>query len=181
MWPIFTRIPVCPLPKLKTASGKVEFVNEKFAKAGFSPIPRWVEPKVTPDPKSPKQFRLIHGKQGYHSHTATANISHLLQITKDYDAERLWINAKRAAALGIKDGDLVSVKSALASRKIRAKVTERLHPDAVYLPAGYGNWSPYLTRAKDFGVSMNDFVPFQTEPISGHAMMMEVVVEVEKA
>jgi len=169
------------MPKLKTASGKVELASAKYAKAGFGEVPGWTPPKTMPDPKNPKSFRLIHGKQGYHSHTATANIPYLLQITKDYDAERLWINAARAKALGIADGDWVMVKSKLAAKKVRAKVTERLHPDAVYLPAGYGSWSPYLKQANGFGISMNDFTAYQTEPISGHAMMMEVVVEVEKA
>lgn len=173
--------PAPGMPKLKTPSGKVEFASAKYVKLGFDEVPKWTPPKVMPDPKNPKSFRLIHGKQGYHSHTATANIPHLLQITKDYDFERLWMNAGRAKALGIADGDLVVVRSQLAARKVRVKVTERLHPDAVYLPMGYGNWSPYLKRANGFGVSMNDFVPFQTEPLSGHTMMMEVAVEVEKA
>lgn len=167
-------------PKLKTASGKVELASEKFTRAGFSAVPGWTPPKVAPAAGSPGSFRLIHGKQGYHSHTATANIPYLLQITKDDQSERLWINASRAAALGIRDGDLVEVKSALATRRVRAKVTERLHPEAVYLPAGYGNFSPGLTRANGFGISMNDFVPYQAEAQSGHAMMMEVIVEVRK-
>lgn len=169
------------MPKLRTASGKVEFASERFAKAGFSDVPRWVPPLTMPDPANSKSFRLVHGKQGYHSHTATANIPSLLQITKDYDAARLWINARRAAALGISDGDLVTVRNGMASHKIRAKVTERLHPDAVYLPMGYGSYSPFLKTANGFGVSMNDYVEQRAEPISGHAMMMEVVVEVEKA
>lgn len=168
-------------PKLSTASGKVEFASEKWAKLGFNEVPNWIPPKTMPDPANPRSFRLIHGKQGYHSHTATANVPHLLQITKDYDAERLWINAGRAAQLGIADGDWVTIKSPLATRKVRAKVTERIHPEAVFLPAGYGNYSPYLKQANGFGISMNDLVPFQTESISGHAMMMEVIVEVEKA
>jgi thiosulfate reductase/polysulfide reductase chain A len=124
---------------------------------------------------------LIHGKQGYHSHTATANIPHLLQITKDYGAERLWINRNRAEALGIKDGDMVKVKNKYAVGKVRAKVTARLHPEAVYLPSGYGNFSPYFSNAKGFGINQNDFCPYQLEPTNGHAMMMEVIVEVEKA
>jgi thiosulfate reductase/polysulfide reductase chain A len=173
--------PAPGMPKLTTASGKVEFASAAFAKNGFSAVPRWLPPKVAPDLKNLKSFRLIHGKQGYHSHTATANIPYLLQITKDYGAERLWINARRANLLGISDGDLVTVRSSLATRQIRAKVTERIHPEAVYLPSGYGNYSPYLRNAAGFGISMNDFVPFHTEPISGHAMMMEVIVEVEKA
>ncbi|MFZ5827884.1 MAG: molybdopterin-containing oxidoreductase family protein [Bacillota bacterium] len=166
---------------LKTPSGKVEFASEKVAKAGFSAVPTWIPPRVAPKRNNPKEFRLIHGKQGYHTHAATANNPYLLQISKDYNGERIWINADRAAALGIRDGDMVVVKNAMASQKVRAKVTERVHPEAAYLPAGYGLFSPHLTRGVGFGISMNDFVPFMTEPMSGHAMMMEVVVEIEKA
>jgi len=174
-------VPVPEVPEFKTPSGKVEFYVAKFAENGHSPVPVWEAPLVSPDPGNPRSFRLIHGKQGYHSHTATANIPYLLQITKDHDAERLWLNASRAAALGIKDGDLVLVKSALASGKVRVKVTERLHPDAAYLPSGYGSFSPYLPNARGFGLNQNDFTPYMMEPLNGHAMMMEVIVEVQKA
>jgi len=168
------------VPVIRTPSGKVEFTSERFAGLGFNLVPRWIPPKVAPDPGKANTFRLIHGKQGYHTHSSTANIPALLQITKELQSERLWINAQRAARLGIEDGDMVEIRAPLATRQVRAMVTERLHPEAVYLPSGYGNFSPGLTRAFNFGVSMNDFVPFMTEPMSAHAMMMEVVVEVVK-
>lgn len=60
-------------------------------------------------------------------------------------------------------------------------MTERIHPDAAYLPAGYGRFAPFLKTGRGFGVNPNDFVPFRTEPISGHAMMMEVAVHIRKA
>lgn len=169
------------MPKLRTNSGKFEFYSEKFVENGFSGVPTWIPPKVMPEANNPSSFRLIHGKQGYHSHTATANIPHLLQITKDYGAERIWINSQRAAVLGIKDGDMVLVKNRMGEGKVRVKVTQRLHPDAVYLPAGYGNFSPHFKTATGFGINTNDFCEYQLEPINGHAMMMEAIVEVEKA
>jgi thiosulfate reductase/polysulfide reductase chain A len=169
------------LPKLKTKSGKVEFASGRWAEFGFPEVPVWTPPKVMPDPANPKSFRLIFGKQGYQSHSATANIPHLLQIAKDYDAERLWMNSGRAARLGIADGDMVVIKSARATGRIRVKVTERIHPEALFLPAGYGSWSPYLTRANGFGLNVGSFNTYQTEPLSGHAMTLEMIVEVEKA
>ncbi|MFT9488039.1 MAG: molybdopterin-dependent oxidoreductase [Tepidibacillus sp.] len=114
------------VPKLKTTSGKVEFYNESFKKAGFSPVVKWMETLVKPDTDS---FRLITGKQSYHSHVFTANIPYLIQITKDYNSERLWINRSRANQMGLKDGDLVEVISELTTSKIRIKVTDRLHPE----------------------------------------------------
>jgi len=160
---------------------KVNFSAAKLKENGFSPVPTWTAPAVQPDPAKPNQFRLIHGKQGYHSHTATIGIPHLNQISRDYQAERIWINAARAKALGIADGDWVVVTSSITRRKVRAKVTERLHPEAAYLPAGYGTFSPYQPEAKGYGISANDLVAYQLEPISGHAMMHEVVVEIRKA
>ena len=59
------------------------------------------------------EFRVIHGKQGYHSHVCTANIPMLAQITKDYDTNRIWMNAE-----------------------VRIMVTERIHPDMLFAPAG---------------------------------------------
>ena len=160
-----------------TPSKKVEIYCQAFADNGFSPIPVWEAPIARADRNS---FVLIHGKQGIMSHTATANIPKLLSIAKTYHMDRIWINGKRARQLGIKDGDLVEISSPLATRRIRVKVTERVHPEAAFLPAGYGNTSPLLKSAYGFGVNPNEFAPHRVEPIGGHAMMMEVVITVRK-
>ncbi|MDZ4164327.1 MAG: molybdopterin-dependent oxidoreductase [Smithellaceae bacterium] len=173
-------VEVPAVPPFTTASKKVDFFSKRLADNGFAPCPVWEAPLVEPDRKNPASFRLIHGKQGYHSHSATVSIPYLQQISKDYDAERLWLNAERAKVLGIKDGDTVLVTSKLASQKVKVKVTNRLHPEAAYLPAGYGTFSPFQPNADGYGISANDFVPFMTEPLVGHAMMHEVVVEIKK-
>ncbi|MDR3563736.1 MAG: molybdopterin-dependent oxidoreductase [Negativicutes bacterium] len=160
-----------------TKSGKIELYSQAFADSGQAPVPEWQPPLSRADADN---FVLIHGKQGIMSHTATANLPQLLTIAKTYDLERLWLNAGRAARLGIRDGDLVEVASPQAVRRIRVKVTERIHPEAAFLPAGYGNFSPGLKTAYHFGVSPNDFTPHRVEAIAGHAMMMEVTVKVRK-
>jgi len=165
------------VPKLKTPSGKVEFYNESFAKAGFSPIVKWMEPLVSPDKDS---FRLITGKQSYHTHAYTANLPYLLQITKDYQSERLWINKKRAEQMGLKDGDLVEVASSVAKSKVKIKVTERLHPECVFVPSPYGNFSDKLTLAKGVGFSYMDHIPHQIDPIGGTSMIHEIIVKIRK-
>ncbi|MFZ5626822.1 MAG: molybdopterin-containing oxidoreductase family protein [Bacillota bacterium] len=165
--------------ELKTPSKKVEFASQAFAKAGFSAVPQWIEPLVKPNPEQ-GEFRLLHGKQGIHSHTSTANLPVLLEITKQYDMERLWIPAKRAKALGIKDGDWVIVENDRAKGRIRAKVTELLHPDVVYLPGHYGSFAKKMRYSKGFGISMNDFIKYMIEPMSGAVNAMEVVVKVRK-
>ncbi|NKE06469.1 molybdopterin-containing oxidoreductase family protein [Mesobacillus selenatarsenatis] len=170
-------ITIGEMPKLKTPSGKVEFYSETYKEAGFKPIVEWIEPKVSPKNDS---FRLITGKQAIHSHTQTANIPILMQITKDYDLERIWINPVRAKALGIKDGDLVELKSSEATSKIRVKVTERIHPEAIFVPSHYGITSKDLKTGYGVGFGYMEHVPFDFEKWSGAGNIHEVIVKVRK-
>ncbi|WP_210363902.1 molybdopterin-dependent oxidoreductase [Bacillus sp. REN3] len=165
------------MPELKTPSKKIEFFSETYKEAGFKPIVEWVEPKVSPADDS---FRLITGKQAIHSHTQTANIPILMQITKDYDLERIWINPKRAKALGIKDGDMVEVKSSEATSKVRVKVTEKIHPEAIFVPSHYGITSKDLKTGVGIGFGYMEHVPFDFEKWSGAGNIQEVIVKVRK-
>ena len=158
----------------------VRFFNEDFARHGFNGVVRWLE-SATGHRVAANQFRLLNVKQGYHSHTATANIPQLGQITLDYNSQRLWMNRSRAAALGINDSDWVEVSSRLGTFRGQIMVTEKIHPDAIACPGGYGNRTPFFEfSAKVGGVNPNDLVPFQMEPISGHAMLQEVLVTVRR-
>ncbi|MFN3331135.1 MAG: molybdopterin dinucleotide binding domain-containing protein, partial [Caldilinea sp.] len=167
--------------ELKTPSKKVEFYATKFEKAGYDPLPNWQPPLTMPVADDPASFRLIHGHQAVHTHASSANNVQLMAFTRRYQLERLWINDARAAALGIRDGDWVVVSNELASGTVRAHVTAGVHPESVFLPNSYGRFSPQLTIANGFGLSPNDFTAYANEPISGHAMMSEVIVTVRAA
>jgi thiosulfate reductase/polysulfide reductase chain A len=91
------------------------------------------------------------------------------------------MNASRAAALGISNNDWVEVSSSIGTFRGQVMVTEKIHPDALAFPGGYGNRTPYFQlSAKVGGINPNDLVPFQMEPISGHAMLQEVFVTVRR-
>ncbi len=167
--------------KLDTPSGKVEIYSSTLEKLGFPPIPRWEEPLVSPDPKDPHSFRLLHGKQAFHTHAMTANQPYLMQISRRYDLIRLWMNRRRGEQLGLNDGSLVQIKSLVGEGKIRVKLTEGVHPSCVWLPSGYGVFSKYLGTAYDIGLSYNDFLPTLFDPTVGHAMSSEIIVQVKKA
>jgi len=166
--------------KLPTPSGKVEIYSATLEKLGYPAVPRWEDPLVSPDPKDPQSFRLLHGKQAIHSHAMTANQPYLLEVSRRYDLIRLWMNRKRGEKLGLKDGDWVKVKSLVGEGKIRLKLTEGLHPSAVWLPSGYGNFSKHLKNSYDVGLSYNDFLPTLFDPAVGHSMSAEVIVQVTK-
>ena len=146
-------------------------------KVGLTPDVNWIEPLVMP---SGGEFRLIGGKQPIHSQSWTTDIPELIQITHDYDLTRIWMNAAKAAELGISDGDEVEVYNDLNSGRVRVKVTERLNPTCIWMPSGYGCNSPDLTSAYGVGLSFMSFVPFQRDPYYGATMSQEALVKVRK-
>lgn len=164
-------------PKWKTPTEKIQFTSEACAKAGLSATPVWVEPAVMP---MGNELRLIGGKQAIHSHTQTANIEDLMQITKDYDLTRVWMNADKAAQLGISDGDEVEVSNTQHTGRCRVKVTQRINPTALYMPSHYGCSSPEQHTAYNVGLRQMDYVPFHIEPAYGSAMTQEATVTVKK-
>ncbi len=169
------------VPEFNTPSGKFEFYYEEFERHGAPPVVGWIPPDTGLE-FGKNEFRLVHGKEAFHSHTATANTPQLLQITKDYQTNRLWINADRAEELGLDDGDEVRISSEIYSDTTRVKLTQRIHPETVYYPSGYGNKTPhYRVAHKIDSLSPNDFVKYQKESIVGHAMVNEVIVTLEKA
>lgn len=164
-------------PEWKTPTKKIQFTSDACVAAGLPASPAWLEPKVMP---KEGEFRLVGGKQAIHTHTQTANIEPLMAITKQYGLDRIWMNADKAAEMGIKDGDEVEVSSSEHTGTTRVKVTERIEPTSIYLPSHYGCSSPDQHTAFGVGLRQMDFVPFHLEPAYGSAMTQEVVVTVKK-
>jgi thiosulfate reductase/polysulfide reductase chain A len=164
---------------LSTKSGKFEFTSATCKAAGQDDKITWIAPKITLD-SSKGELHLIGFKQAIHSHTMTRSLPILMQITHDYNLQRIWINSDKAAELGIKDGDLVEVSNANYTGRVEAKVTERIAPSTVALPSPYGGSSPYLKTAYGVGIGQTSFIDFDIEPISGSGMLSELAVTVKK-
>jgi thiosulfate reductase / polysulfide reductase chain A len=167
-------------PEFKTQSGKLEFASAALRDLNLPAVPEWEEPLVTPDAKDPHSFRLIHGKQAHQTHARTVNQKYLKEITMMNDWGRVWIHPTRAKALGIKEGDCMTITSSVGKGRARARVTDGIHPDCVFVPSGYGVFSRNLHTAFGYGVSYNDFLPTYFEPVLGHAMTCEIIVHVQK-
>ena len=173
--------PACP-----TTTGKVEMSIGAFKLHGRQGVPTWIPPLVAP--KAGNEFRLIHGKQPWHSHSVTSNNPYLMAITKSYHGTWMWMNKDRASSLGIANGDTVTLETKMdysteirtVTKQVKVKVTELLHPECVWLPSGYGNFSPQAGYGYRQGVNYNDFAPARVEPLSGGCMVQEVIVTVRK-
>jgi len=163
--------------KFTTASGKIELISEKMAKAGFASFVQYVGPKKP----SAGSFRLTFGRTAVHAHAQSQNNIYLNEIIAE---NTLWLNADEAAKLGIKNGDRVEVSADGYSGTIKAYVTPFIHPEAVFMLHGYGNEVPLKTRSFKKGLRDTRFQKGLLEtvdPVGGGVAYMEAMVSVKKA
>ncbi len=161
-----------------TFTKKIEFSIGAWKKEGLLGVPTWVPPLV--EPAEANEFRLIHGKQPWHSHIMTTNNPYLMAITKEKNGTFMWMNADRAQKLNISEGDTVTVKSEIATKQVKVHVTEGLHPECVWLPSTYGTFSEKLVNGYNQGVNYNDFIPARVDEKTGHVMGQECIVTISK-
>ena len=86
----------------------------------------------------------------------------------------IMINRRRAAALGIADGDLIEVTSPVGRTRGKALLREGVRPDVIVMIGQFGHWkTPY---AKDFQMpSLNDLVPMTMDLIDGTGSSIDAV------
>jgi thiosulfate reductase/polysulfide reductase chain A len=65
----------------------------------------------------------------------------------------LWMNLSAAAGMGIAEGETVAVAGAGGSGRIKVKLTEFIHPEAVFMVRGFGRSLPVESRARGRGLS----------------------------
>ncbi|MDI3316256.1 MAG: molybdopterin-dependent oxidoreductase [Bacillota bacterium] len=172
-------LPLPPSPPqplaLKTPSGKIELASSAMEKAGGPAVPVWEPPLVEPDGKT--NFRLITGHVPMHTHTSTENLAYLHALMPE---NQLWIHPSRARALGIREGDLVEVRSEVGRERLRAHVTEGIVPEAVWMAHGFGCISPAQRLAYGKGASDAALAPIRSAPYSGACATAETLVTVRK-
>jgi thiosulfate reductase/polysulfide reductase chain A len=162
-------------PRFYTPSRKVELKSSKLEELGHDSMPAYEE---VPRPAS-DEFRFLFGRMSFHTHARTQNNAWLLAL-HDHEVP-VWINEKRAAKLGIENGDKVRVvQGDRKSGELVAFVTEDIHEEAVFTPQGFGHESPLLTRMKGKGARTSDFCSNDTDPISGGAGLQNGFVKLEK-
>lgn len=122
-----------------------------------------------------------------------------MAITKEYNGEWIWMNKARADALGIKNGDTVTMTAVVdttnerfmnqvvsadsitpKTRQVKIKSTELLHPDCVWVANTYGGFSDKQELGYGYGVNFNDFLEVQVEPMAGGTNSQEIIVSITK-
>ncbi len=168
--------PLYKEPKFKTPAGKIEIISEKLDKAGVASL----KPYESPDSPPAGQYRITFGRVGVHTQGHTVNNPLLHEQMPENE---LWIHTAEAEKLGIADGEYVTVGSNGHSGKIKAYVTDFIHPEAVFMVHGFGHTLPVESRAKGCGVADNELMSKGIEnydKAGGAIAMQEHFVKVSK-
>ena len=132
-----------------TPTGKIELYSTQLEEMGFDPIPKYTKHEEPPS----GYYRLLYGRAPMHTFGRTTNNRNLADLM---DENEIWINPKVANEWGIKNRDYLILENqdGVKSNPIRAKVTERIRHDCVYMVHGFGRTRKQLSRT--YGKGAND-------------------------
>ena len=130
--------PQTALPRgFATPSGRLELYSTRFAASGYDPLPCHEEPAESP----------LHGADGAYPLILTyfrtiqfVNEQHrnIPRLRNEVREPVIEMHPETAAGPGIVDGDWVTVETATAKIKLKAKFSDSIHPKVVC--AHYGWW-----------------------------------------
>ncbi len=161
----------------KTPSGKIEIISDKWRQAGQLSLKPF-EPRERP-PQG--RYRLTFGRCGVHTQGHTVNNPMLYEQMPE---NVLWMHTAEAYKLGLRDGDWAEVSNGQHSGRIKVKVTDMIHPEAVFMVHGFGHTLPIETRAYGKGVADHKLMPNGLDiwdPAGGAVALQEHFVSVRKA
>jgi thiosulfate reductase/polysulfide reductase chain A len=163
-------------PVFGTFSEKIELYSDELEGEGFDPVPKY-EPVEHPQKG---MFRLIYGRSPVHTFSRTVNTQWLWELEKENE---VWLNKKEADRLGVKNGQYVVLENqdGVRCNKIKAKVTERIRHDCVYMVHGFGHNAPRLKRANQSGADDQKLITkYIEDPITGGTGMRVNFVKIIK-
>jgi thiosulfate reductase/polysulfide reductase chain A len=157
----------------KTRSKKIELFNTRYADKGIDPMPVYRPPQTVP----PGHFRIVVGRNAYITQSASTNNSLLWELERE---NSLWIHPAPAQRLGIRPGDTVEVNSTVGRGRLKARVTEDIRPDTVYMDTGFGVISKGLSKIYGKGACIAEVLEDPADDISGNMAMHETLVTINK-
>lgn len=162
--------------KFKTESGKIELLADKLEKQGLPSL----KPYEAPAKPGEGSFRITFGRCPVHTQGHTVNNPLLAEQMPE---NVLWLNKAVGEKMKLSDGEQVEVTGNGHSGEIKVKLTEFIHPEAVFMVHGFGHTLPVESRAMGKGLADNAFMKGGLEiwdPCGGGVAMQEHFVSVKK-
>jgi anaerobic selenocysteine-containing dehydrogenase len=124
-----------------TPTGKIEIYSETMEKAGFDPLPTYLEPEKSPR-RASKEFSeryplilSVGNRNLYYTHSQHRQVRVLKKI---YPEALTEIGPETAQRFGIKNGDMVVVETNQGQARMKVRVDERVAEGVVLVPHGWG-------------------------------------------
>ena len=139
--------------EFNTNTGKIELFSTAIADAGFDGIPKYTHHEQPPE----GYYRLLYGRAPMHTFGKTTNNPLLTQLMIENE---VWINTQVAKEWGIENGQYLRLENqdGVVSEPIKAKVTERIRHDCVYMVHGFGHSSKMMKRSYRKGANDNKLI-----------------------
>ena len=134
-------------PGFETPTGKFEIWSTIFDEYGYEPLPKYIEPAEGPlgNPKLAGEFPLVFNS-GARPQTDFRSQHHgIKNLVKDNPEPTVEMNTGDAAERGIKNGDMVEVRTARGRVPFRARVTDDIVQGAV--ECNFGGGTPVGPKA----------------------------------
>jgi thiosulfate reductase/polysulfide reductase chain A len=173
--------PFTPRTTFATPSGKCQIYVPEFAAKGYDPLPVW-KPKAE-QPSAEYPYYYVTFIPAIHRRNSTQNNPILHEMMPTNAA---IISRTLAERLGIREGQMVRIRSRVGAIELPAHITETLRPDCVMVAHGFGHRSRLLSLAAGKGVRDGDVIPSRTVEefvaagnFGGAACIMDTVVNIE--
>jgi anaerobic selenocysteine-containing dehydrogenase len=123
-----------------TSSRKVECYSERFKQFKYPPLPHFDYPKeshrTNPEWETTYPLRGTTRRPAEFVHTRLRNLQ---PMEKLYPAPLVFIHPNDADGRGIRENDLVEIKSPRGMIQVRARITRNVRPGLVAIDFGWGN------------------------------------------
>ncbi|MCB2218737.1 MAG: molybdopterin-dependent oxidoreductase [Desulfobulbaceae bacterium] len=152
--------------------GRLNIHSVVLEKAGFDPLPVWIDnaesyrsaPKVAAD----YPLMLLTGRPSpMHVHSDARTFPWVAEIRPE---ALVWIHPRKAAELGIANGDMCVVESPRGSITIRAEISTYVRESDIYIPGGWAE-----ANFNELGIDD------QIDPISSQWNYMTCLGRIRKA
>jgi thiosulfate reductase/polysulfide reductase chain A len=163
--------------KFSTPSGKIELVNPQLEQQGVTCLSPYLQKARVPK----GSFRLTLGRCALHTDALTQNNPLLNELMPENE---LWINYDIGHRMGISNDVAVEVKSdGRSGQQVRARLSEFIHPEAVFMVRGFGHNLPTETRARSLGLAETALMPGGLDKLDkagGGIALQEYVVRLQR-
>jgi len=154
-------------PRFPTASGKIEIYSRTLERFGQDPLPDWTEP-AEESRRRGKDFPFILVTGPRKKTYINSQFRQVPSVRSKMPRPLVEVHPAAARRVGISDGDRVAVVSPHGRIVLHAKVTTKIHPECVVVPAGWSDANANLLTSAD-----------ELDPVTGFPTLRSGVCRLE--